>query len=1010
MNRLTIFNTVLATSLLCSTAITNTALANNPWEVQASSNQPIGLYSKPDVQAKGNFQDKLNNALKTQQKRRVIQRQNTSSRLSNIEPAAGRDQMVRTDMWGNPIKRNIPKLPRTTDPSLNANSISNSLKTGDVRMQPNRVWGRNTMPKPVEPGVKTWSKAKQVKISPQVKSQLNWAGTKGQIQLLEAVREAVALYPEMADAIVAQATSISTGAGMATGMPQAILSTASLTSSAATTLGLSAMGVAAAGATAFAATAAFSSGGSEGRSESGISFTDIGPNAQGGDPAFTSDTEFKASDSLEQINADKIYTRTTGFGVKVAVLDTGIDGDHPDLVDRVITGGFDYVEGTAGVTLDGDGHGTHVTGTIAATRNGFGIQGVAYSSSILPYRVFDDAGDSVDDDSYGQAFDAAIFQGAQVFNNSWGISSSVLDMTGATYRALYPETTRGIEDAVASGAAVVFAAGNDGNAQVSIDSGLPLYFPALEELYVSVVAVDESNAIASFSNQCGVALNWCIAAPGVDVKSTIPYDASDESLDPEEDGFGLLSGTSMAAPHVAGAIALLLETNLGLTAEEAIDIIFTTATDIGDAGDDAVFGQGLLNLEAAMGTLGTTSIPLGTTVSGTAIDVDSSSLRSSTAFGSSMQKSLSGTNLIALDSYNRAFTTSLSSFVGEKGDSFNSEEAFFNFNSEEDRKLQIGKKTTLSFTSNQNSDNDPIDDPSEELDDGEMRSLSFNTEYQNNNIGVNYNRSAGNEFSLYSDADDFSDKDLIIDTSFSNSYLNLVSEQDNIGITNQIKVRGGNLKIGNFYGKSSENDDTNSNATIAEYQFDINDKTQAAIQAGFVFEENGVLGSYGDGAFAFGNGTTTFSGVNFERELGKDAKLIGSYQLGMSKMDGDSKSLIGDYKDVKSDSFSLGVIKDKILNKQDKIGLSISQPLRVSSGTGSITTPNARDAEGNIISSEQKLSLAPAGREINMQAWYSNKINDKTDFKFGMAYRHEPGHIKEEDDDFVGMFNIKRKF
>lgn len=234
------------------------------------------------------------------------------------------------------------------------------------------------------------------------------------------------------------------------------------------------------------------------------------------------DPRFADSWGVGAIAAPRLWNLTTGTGVKVAVIDTGVDANHPDLIGRVLPGA-DLVNDDNDAT-DDHGHGTHCAGTIAAiANNGQDVAGVAPNARIIPIKVLNSAGQGNNADIANGVLEAANL-GAKIINLSLGGTDN-----SETLR-------RAIADVQARGVIVIAAAGNDG---VSTP-----FYPAANDGVIGVGAVDRSNAKASFSNY-GDYID--IAAPGVSITSTR-----------KGGGVQAMSGTSMASPHVAGAAALIL--------------------------------------------------------------------------------------------------------------------------------------------------------------------------------------------------------------------------------------------------------------------------------------------------------------------------------------------------------------------------------------------------------------------------------------------------------------------
>ncbi|MEA5582082.1 S8 family peptidase [Nodularia harveyana UHCC-0300] len=257
----------------------------------------------------------------------------------------------------------------------------------------------------------------------------------------------------------------------------------------------------------------------------------------------------------------------TGKGVVVAVLDTGVDYNHADLKNNIWTNpgeiagngidndGNGYIDDAQGWNfadnsnnvIDVNGHGSHVAGTIAGTNNGFGVTGIAYDAKIMPVKVLGDGG-SGNSNSLADGIYYAVNNGANVINLSLGGN--------------FPNSTieNAIEYASSKGAVVVMAAGNNGYPF----TGYPASYA--ENWGLAVGAVDKKNNMASFSNRAGMNAFPYVTAPGEGVYSTVPGN-----------DYATYSGTSMATPHVAGVVALMLSANPNLTDAAVRQIIIETA-------------------------------------------------------------------------------------------------------------------------------------------------------------------------------------------------------------------------------------------------------------------------------------------------------------------------------------------------------------------------------------------------------------------------------------------------
>jgi subtilase-type serine protease len=380
---------------------------------------------------------------------------------------------------------------------------------------------------------------------------------------------------------------------------------------------------------------------------------DVGGNP--GDPASWRSDEFKADWGLGAIHADEAYAAGyTGKGQKVGIFDTPVN-KHPEFagdgkLTNVVTEGYRaytdphrpginagdrfYFDGTFHFYSGSQGllsnHGVHVAGITAANRDGTGMHGVAFDSQIV----------SVDNDNDGPAYgeflgldgsvtnagwQAMINNGVRVINNSWGVSiPDFLSDNGGKPEALHFELKdaqeqfdqvkpllgslagagyQGAIDAARNNILVLFAAGNDGNYnQPDVISGLAYFVPDIAPNWLSVASIQDPTktgdySISTFSSRCGYTASFCVAAPGSKIYSTVANGSDPNQLVSD---YGIKSGTSMATPHVTGAVAVLLQRFPYMTSAQIADVLKTTATDMGAPGIDALYGWGMINLGKAI--------------------------------------------------------------------------------------------------------------------------------------------------------------------------------------------------------------------------------------------------------------------------------------------------------------------------------------------------------------------------------------------------------------------------
>jgi subtilisin family serine protease len=280
---------------------------------------------------------------------------------------------------------------------------------------------------------------------------------------------------------------------------------------------------------------------------------------------------------LDTIEADAAHSTSTGSGAVVAVLDTGVLASHEDLGGRLVAG-HDFVQDDD-TPQDENGHGTHVTGIIAAdSGNGKGIEGVAPGTSVMPIRVLDANGEGTGKGA-AKGIDYAVAHGADVISMSFG-TDAIGSLLGGD-----EDFNEAVQRALDKGVIVVAAAGND---------TVPFCEqPAVTGPLLCVGSVDRRGMRSAFSS------SGDLMAPGGSALG-----GSDEDiLSTYNDGkYESIAGTSQATPHVAGVAALLVA--LGVRGKAATDRILATASDAGTPGPDDIYGAGILNARAAVAGLG----------------------------------------------------------------------------------------------------------------------------------------------------------------------------------------------------------------------------------------------------------------------------------------------------------------------------------------------------------------------------------------------------------------------
>lgn len=377
---------------------------------------------------------------------------------------------------------------------------------------------------------------------------------------------------------------------------------------------------------------------------------------------FTSTSEYARSSGPAQHGAVTPWTQgISGQGVTIGIIDSGIDSDSPEFAGRLSPASTDVVANRGLDNADSD-HGTNVALIAAAARDNLGIMGIAFQSTIAMFRTDTvgtcadpdpDAGCTFNDNNIAVSLDRAVAAGAKVINLSLGGGAANFAVTNA------------IERAASAGVVIIVSAGNDGDStKTDVDPANPDPFAtALRRAgngnVIIAGSVDKDNAFSVFSNRAGSEAGWFLAARGERVCCVYENGALKIEINPDGSRSQfVISGTSFAAPQIAGAVALLRQAFPNLTATEVVDLLLRTASDGGAAGTDSTFGRGVLNITAAFAPVGTTAL------ASTAVPIvaGASTVTTSPPMGDAARLG-AGLPAVVLDSYHRAYELDLAAGV-----------------------------------------------------------------------------------------------------------------------------------------------------------------------------------------------------------------------------------------------------------------------------------------------------------------------------------------------------------
>lgn len=720
------------------------------------------------------------------------------------------------------------------------------------------------------------------------------------------------------------------------------------------------------------------------------------------------DDEFSLNPGLGMIGAQHVYAQGAyGGGVVVAVIDSGIDTQHIDLDDNLSPDSTDIVSPDTPLA-DEMGHGTMVAGVVAAERNNFILHGVAFDATILAIRA-----DGRDEDGFStESFTIAdITAGidyaagkALVINISLAAVGSQLGDPFGT-EAEEAAFEQALIDAMAAGAIVVAATGNEGASEAALPSAYAgdTTVNASGQM-IAVGAVNETgDGLATFSNECGAAMNYCLVAPGVGIWSTYPGDYVNY---PNSYWYAWSDGTSFAAPHVAGAAALLIQLWPTLLPSQVVNIMLTTATDMGDTGVDTVYGHGLLNLEQAVLPAGALEIPLMPVAGGDGVTLGGTALTLGPAFGDALTNSSLLAHTFALDDYDRNFGVDLNDFITHSSRGFGLQ-ALLDGGAVEtvDAELPNGMKIAMGV-SDEEITGSAADWAGMAVEDGEEQKL--------HGMGLKIESGPGASVRFGYDVTPEQQMAGLAASEPAGLFWmpgdmlgpqhGLVGTGTGVSLSRQLDASS-ILSVG-WVDQKDEPDELAPDAKIGEVTLAHHFDNGAIGYAGFsmVDEQGGFLGSDAAGGFAVAGADTQFYSLGGRYPVADGLELIGNYTLGEADMRADGSSLLGEWSEIRAEAFAIGLVKNGVVGRHDRIGLLAGQPLRVSSGEATVTVPVDYLTDKTVVQDSERVSMTPSGREIDLQLAYDTPLGGSATISGWVMMQLEPGHVANADPAYgVGM-------
>ena len=760
--------------------------------------------------------------------------------------------------------------------------------------------------------------------------------------------------------------------------------------------------------------------------------------------------EYQSQWGLNMVNASSAYARgATGAGVTIGITDSGLDNSHVEISATRLSGNSALSYSNYTPNTRQTRHGTMVASVAAGKQDKTDItpmHGVAFEADVLfvaiqlaePDPDYDPV-DIGDDDGSGNVSGAPDFTGidnffSQLFeiyndydvdivNNSYGYSGNINDYTEAQVRYAFPNTIAemsqvGTPDSEKT--IYVWAAGNAGGyADQGVDysspellPGMAHYIPEIQGHSIAVVSVDENGQISDFSSRCGVAQEYCIAAPGGKVTAAYPTSTSDTGIyigNTNDDNYNncitdnscyaVTSGTSFAAPFVSGGLAVIADHFEGqLGSQEIVSRLFSTANKKGVYADMAIYGQGLMDLNAATEPVGQVSAMMSLSLSGPMTPAIFSNIQlTSPSFGDAITNGIGNHSVIFFDSLDAPFRRSLSSLVSDYRNQIINMDGFGSIQNPishsvitDNSELEIGGLSTENLSGE-------LVTPYHLLNARADKNQFFSYYNYSNNSFLSHGLNGSWAMGIFQDSQLRSERSLR--TQFSNPWLNFSATGTTFGSTfqgnNRFDVA---LAISSGRNKFNRNEIFNKRDSSTVALLEIQPKSKMpSLQLGLMKENDASLGLSGSGAFnGSNNQLTSFVGLSNSLDLA-GGLLFGSLYWGKSNDISNELGMMRSVTKLYSSAFGIGFMKSSIVSNNDKLILTVDQPIRIESGKLQLIVPTYRTKEKNVLFNSINFNLDPSGREIHTKAQYLSSYKN-IGLGLTLGYKADPYHIKFMDD------------
>lgn len=701
--------------------------------------------------------------------------------------------------------------------------------------------------------------------------------------------------------------------------------------------------------------------------------------------------EFKAMGTLGAINVYPAWSAgALGQDVTVALLDSGVRASHFELQGRIATGGKDFVDGDNDPNdTSAQGHGTSMASIIAGNFNNKGIVGIAYQAKVLPIRVVQEEGQTANTANRVKGINfAANRPDVRVLVSSYQSSANQAE-------------TNAFKNAGAKGKVVVIAAGNNERSNPDFPASI---LNALGGAGIAVGATNpDGKTLAGFSDRAGRAKNFFMVAPG------LVNAASNAS----NGAFITRFGTSMAAPQVAAAAAVLLSHAPNLSNVQVAQLLLNNATDLGEPGVDEVFGHGRLNVAKALSAQGPVEGPdEGGSSSGLGAAAAAVAVGAGVVYWLTKKQKAKKQleNTLVLDSYDRPYIMNMNDAIYSRNDGpklFDVMDMFDRQTRSMNVPLSDNINATMYTSTIDTSDYIYLkdSDPFMQLDEqvySENLSLKLNGSFENGlSFNVQTNQAPGSDFDKVNDLS--LSEQFVMGSSLTNAYMGFGASADSMSVGYRYNERY-SLSVGANRIDDEESHGLNSSTKAVQGTYRHDERSSLSLRLSEISENGSLLGGASNGVLSVSRAKTTALGLTANHKLLDKLSLFANYTHGFTNVDEQRGSFLQDFSGLQSHSYSVGLLGNNLVNYKDKAGIAISSPMRISDGGVTLVVPHSIDySTGSVYRTSDRLDMSDAPAGLDFETFYNMPVNRYADVGTYFTYRDRPA-TETNDDNEIAVF------